>query len=268
MLKTQSLADRTAVITGAASGIGKAVAERFCQQGARVMLADRSSSVDEVAMLLADSGHDVASSRVEVTDALSVNGLVIETMERFGSLDILVHSAGVGIEKPFLETTLDEWQQVIDIDLTGTFLCAQAAARAMAEQRYGRIVMLSSTAGVRGGFRRAAYGAAKGGVISLTRVMAVELGPLGITVNSLAPGAIETEMVAQMHSPVTRRVYTQSIPQYRYGTPEETAAAAAFLASDDAAYINGHILPIDGGFLAAGLMDPAEQAAKAGLEPL
>ena len=180
--------------------------------------------------------------------------MVEAVVAEFGKLDILVHSAGVGIERGFLETTPEEWQRLIDIDLSGTFYCAQAAARAMAENRYGRIVTLSSSAGLRGGTGRAAYGAAKGGVVALTKVMAVELAPLGITANALAPGAIETELVARMHSDETRRVYRAGIPLDRYGTPDETAFAAVFLASEQAGYVTGHVLGVDGGFLAAGVM--------------
>jgi NAD(P)-dependent dehydrogenase (short-subunit alcohol dehydrogenase family) len=167
---------------------------------------------------------------------------------------VLVHSAGVGIEKSFLETSAEEWRRLIDIYLSGTFYCAQAAARKMVENQYGRIVLLSSTAGLRGGTGRTAYGAAKGGVIALTKVMAVELAQYGITANALAPGAIETELVARMHSDETRRVYRAGIPMDRYGTPEETAFTGVFLASEQAGYVTGHILGVDGGFLAAGIM--------------
>ena len=124
----------------------------------------------------------------------------------------------------------------------------------MAARRYGRIVTLASTAGIRGGTGRTAYGAAKGGVITLTKVMAVELAPLGITANTLAPGAIETELVRKMHSAETRVVYRRGIPLDRYGVPEEVAAAALFLASDEARYVTGAVLAVDGGFLAAGVM--------------
>jgi len=172
----------------------------------------------------------------------------------FGRVDILIHSAGVGLERPFLDTTDEEWRQLLDIDLTGTFVCCQVVARQMAKQRSGRIVVLASTAGIRGGTGRAAYGASKGGVITLTKVMAVELAPSGVAVNALAPGAIETELVAKMHSVETRAVYTAGIPMARYGSPEETANAALFLASDLASYITGHVLAVDGGFLAAGVM--------------
>lgn len=257
-----SFQSKVALVTGGASGIGREVVQQLADKGAHVVVADRAESCKDVAAAIASQGGNASAVVVDVAEASSVAGM-IDTIEATQSrLDILVHSAGVGIEKPFLETSVGDWQRVIDIDLTGTFLCCQAAARLMLKNRYGRIVNLASTAGVRGGFRRAAYGAAKGGVIALTKVMAVELGPLGITVNALAPGAIETELVAKMHSPETRRIYTNGIPLARYGTPAETAAAAVFLASEQAAYVNGHVLAVDGGFLGAGLMDPEEQLAK------
>ena len=137
----------------------------------------------------------------------------------------------------------------------GSGSIGQAVAREMKKKSYGRIVNLSSTAGLRGGTGRSAYGAAKGGVIALTKVMSVELAELGITVNALAPGAIETELVAKMHSKETRKIYRAAIPMDRYGTPEETAFSAVFLVSEQARYINGQVLGVDGGFLSAGLIN-------------
>ena len=145
--------------------------------------------------------------------------MIKEIINKYNRIDILIHSAGIGVEKLFLETTTNEWNKIINIDLSGTFFCAQACAKEMVKQQYGRIVSLASTAGIRGGTGRAAYGAAKGGVIALTKVMAVELAQYNITVNALAPGAIETELVAKMHSAETRKVYKAGIPMNRYGTP-------------------------------------------------
>ncbi len=246
-------AGRTALVTGGASGIGFAVARQLAELGAKIAIAD----IDIEAAHAATSrlpGAEVMVVQVDVRDPEDAANMIGAVVAKYGKLDILVHSAGVGIEKGFLETTAEEWQRLIDIDLSGTFYCAQAAARHMVDNGYGRIINLASTAGIRGGTGRTAYGAAKGGVITLTRVMAVELAAYGVTANALAPGAIETELVARMHSEETRRVYRAGIPLDRYGTPDETAFCAVFLASEQAGYITGHILGIDGGFLAAGIM--------------
>ena len=244
---------RVALVTGGASGIGFAVASQLAELGAKIAIAD--VNIDG-ARAAADklSNASIFAVQVDVQEPAEVVTMVDTVVDHYGKLDILVHSAGVGIEKSFLETTPEEWRRLIDIDLSGTFYCAQAAARKMVENQYGRIVLLSSTAGMRGGTGRTAYGAAKGGVIALTKVMAVELAQYGITANALAPGAIETELVARMHSDETRRVYRAGIPLDRYGTPEETAFTGVFLASEQAGYVTGHILGVDGGFLAAGIM--------------
>lgn len=241
---------RCAIVTGGASGIGRAVADRLTAEGARVAVVDIDSA--RAATVAEDLGGVAIHADLSQPDDAS--RMVAEAAAQLGSVDILVHSAGVGMEQTFLETTPAEWRRLIDIDLSGTFYACQAAARVMAERGYGRIVTLASTAGIRGGTGRAAYGAAKGGVIALTKVMAVELAAYGVTANALAPGAIETELVRKMHSEETRVVYRAGIPLDRYGTPEETAAAAVFLASEEAGYITGEVLAVDGGFLAAGVM--------------
>ena len=255
MTTTKTLVERTALITGAASGIGKATAEAFAAAGAHLALLDITDSVNDLAATLRERGAEVYATQVDITSASGIESALDQVCERFGQVDILFHCAGVGVEKPFLQTTQEDWQRIINIDLTGTFLCCQAVAKRMVPKQYGRIITVASTAGIRGGVGRAAYGAAKGGVITLTKVMAVELAEQGITVNALAPGAIDTELVAKMHSDHTRKIYTRAIPQKRYGTPQEVAAAAVFLASEAASYVNGHILSVDGGFLAAGLME-------------
>lgn len=256
-------ADNVAIVTGGASGIGREVARRIVQEGARVFVADRDlSAARRVVEELASRGAAADAVHVDVADPASVDAMVEHVVRAAGRIDILVHSAGVGVERLFLETTPQEWARIIDVDLTGTFLTCQAVARQMIQREYGRILTISSTAGVRGGTGRAAYGAAKAGVIGLTRVMAVELAPYGVTANTLAPGAIETELVQAMHSAETRRVYTAAIPANRYGTPDEVASAALFLVSEEARYITGHVLAVDGGFLAAGVMKKSAKAEK------
>jgi len=236
---------------------GFATARELRAAGAAVVLADIDEARLEAAVLeLRDAGGRVDAIRLDVANSADCDAAVAHAVAfGGGKLEILIHSAGIGVERLFLETSDAEWARIIDIDLTGTFYCNRAAGRVMAQAGYGRIVNLASTAGVVGGTGRAAYGAAKGGVVMLTRVLAVELATSGVTVNALAPGAIETELVARMHSQETRRTYTRAIPANRYGAPDEVAAAALFLASRTSGYVNGHVLAVDGGFLAAGILN-------------
>ena len=251
---------RTAIVTGGASGIGREVAEQLAVREAAVVIADANADgAAAVAEALTKGGRRALAIATDVTNPDDVARMIAETVAAFGGVDILVHSAGIGVERPFLETTLEEWRRVVDVDLTGTFVTGQAAAREMVKRGYGRIVNLASTAGLRGSGLRAAYGAAKGGVVILTQVMAVELAERGVTVNALAPGATETDMVRRMHSEDTRRIYRAAVPMNRNGEPTEIAAAALFLASEAASYVTGHVLAVDGGYTGAGLIyrDPA-----------
>lgn len=249
------LGGRVALVTGGASGIGRATAHALSEQGAAVIVADRNAeAAGELVGELRDAGRTAEILHLDVTDAAAVKREIAAIPARAGSLDILIHSAGVGMERPFLETSLEDWSRLIDVNLNGTFHVAQAAGAEMVRQGRGRIVLISSVAGLRGGTGRAAYGATKGAMAALGKVMAVELAPFGVTTNIIAPGAIETELVARMHDGATREAYLSGIPMGRYGTPEEVADTIAFLASDAAGYINGAILGIDGGFLGAGVM--------------
>lgn len=246
----------TALVTGGARGIGFAIAEQLARQGARIVIGDLDADQMQIARAaLEAAGAEAICVPLDVSSSQQCDSAV-EAATEFGGgkLDILVHSAGIGLERAFLDTSDEEWARMMDVDLSGAFYCCRAAGRKMKAAGYGRIVTIASTAGVAGGTGRAAYGSAKGGVIMLTRVLAVELATYGVTANALAPGAIETDLVAKMHSETTRRVYRRAIPADRYGTPEEVAAAAVFLASPAAAYVNGHVLAVDGGFLAAGVL--------------
>lgn len=249
------LSGRVALVTGGASGIGRASAFAIAARGATVVVADRNAEgAAEVANALKAVRPQARAVRLEVTDRRQVDEVVAGVAGEMGAIDILVHSAGVGMERKFLETSVEDWSRLIDINLNGTFHVAQATARVMAERRHGRIVLISSVAGLRGGTGRAAYGSTKGAIVALGKVMAVELGPLGVTTNIIAPGAIETELVKRMHDDETRRAYLRGIPLGRYGTPEEVADVITFLASDASAYLNGVVLGIDGGFLGAGVI--------------
>ncbi len=249
------LKDKIALITGGARGIGFATAETFLKAGAKVVIADINlDGAQDAARSLDPSLRDVMPIAVNVADPQSVDQMMTALLDRFGHLDLLLNNAGVGGNIPFLDTTLEDWNRIISINLTGAFLVAQAAARAMVKNGSGKIVNIASLSGQRGGNGRAAYGSAKAGLELLTKVMAVELAPYHINVNAIAPGAIETEMAKFAHDEATRAAYHYLIPMDRYGTPYEIADAALFLCSDDSRYLQGHTINVDGGFLAAGLM--------------
>ncbi len=248
----ERLAGKVALVTGGARGIGLAVARAFVREGALVTVADINAG--GAAQAAAGLGERATGLAVNVADQASVQAMVDAITGRHGRLDILVNNAGVGGNTPFLETRLEDWNRIIGINLTGAFMVAQAAAREMARGGGGKIVNIASLSGQRGGNGRAAYGAAKAGLELLTKVMAVELAEHGINVNNIAPGAIETEMAKFAHDQATRAAYNYLIPMTRYGTPEEIADAAVFLCSDEARYVHGHTLNVDGGFREAGLM--------------
>jgi NAD(P)-dependent dehydrogenase (short-subunit alcohol dehydrogenase family) len=256
------LTNKVAVITGSGRGIGREMARLFAAEGARVAVADvNEDTARQTAGEITAAGGEALAAGTDITVPAQVEALVRAVLGRWGRLDVLVNNAGVGLNRPCLETTPEEWDYVLRTNLTGTFLCAQAAARVMVRQGGGRIVNVASISGQRGGQGRAAYGSAKAGVILLTKVMAVELAPQGVAVNAIAPGPVDTDQSRCNHTPATRRAYHDRIPQRRYGEHREIAAAALFLASDEASFVNGAVLNVDGGFAAAGLMfDPREDA--------
>ena len=250
-----TLDGQTAIVTGGASGIGLATARMLAGMGANVVIADCNEEAGhQVAEGLAKDGTGSLFVRTDVSEPGDAHALMTAAASCFGSLEILMHFAGIGMERPALDTTIEDWNRIIAVNLTGSFLVMRAAGSVMVEAGYGRIVSMSSTAGERGGTGRAAYGASKGGVAALTRVMALEWAGSGVTVNTLAPGATDTALVQKMHDSETRRAYLQGIPMDRYGVPEEVAAAAVYLALPQSGYITGVTLPVDGGFMSSGVI--------------
>jgi NAD(P)-dependent dehydrogenase (short-subunit alcohol dehydrogenase family) len=244
---TPRLAGKIALVTGGLSGIGEATAQRMVEEGATVIAADVSASTDEL------GAGTLLPLRMDVADPDSVAAAIGAVVARFGRLDCLVNSAGIGKDIPFLDTPLETFDRILAVNLRGTFIVGQAAARAMRGTGGGAIVNIASVSGMTGNVGRSAYGASKGGVVLLSRVMAVDLAADGIRVNVLAPGPVETPMVVQMHSTALRERWMKRIPLGRYGQPEEMASAAAFLCSDEASFITGHVLAVDGGFLGSGV---------------
>jgi NAD(P)-dependent dehydrogenase (short-subunit alcohol dehydrogenase family) len=203
---------------------------------------------------LRNAGGDAEALGADVGDPAGADALTQAALDRFGRVDILVNNAGIGLNKLFMNTTPEDIDRVMRVNVTGAMLCSQAALRVMLPRGYGRIVNIVSISAVVGNIGRTAYGASKAALLLMTKVMAVELGGQGVTVNAIAPGPIETEMAAAIHTAQTRQAFQARTPTHRYGTPDEIPAAAVFLASDQAGYVNGTTLTVDGGFAVAGLM--------------
>ena len=248
------LTGKTAIVTGAARGIGHAIATRLWQEDARVVFADidRDEAVQAVADISGGDGRARAVS-VDVSDRASVEAMVSNTVGAWGKVDILVSNAGIMDRMPFLEMTEGFWDRVHGINLRGAFLCGQVVARQMVAQRTpGRIVNVASNSGIFGGRGRAAYGASKAGLINLTQTMAIELAEHGINVNAVAPGPTKTgPHIPEEPWPSVK----ERMPLGRFGTPEEIAAVAAFLASDECSFVTGHVYAVDGGYTVAGIME-------------
>lgn len=244
---------KVAVVTGGARGIGLAIGEWFLAQGWRIALIDiDAATLDATGRRLADPTR-VLTPPCDVSDPAQVQATIDRIAAHFGRLDALVNNAGVAVFKPIGQTSFEEWRQVLSVNLDGAFLCTQAAAPHMRRAGGGAVVNIASISGLRASTLRVAYGTSKAALIHLTKQQAVELGTVGIRVNAIAPGPVETEMAKLVHSVAIRSDYHDVIPLERYGTTEEIASAVGFLCSPAASYVNGQVLAVDGGFDAAGV---------------
>ena len=248
-----SATPNVALVTGAARGIGLATARRFLAEGWRVALLDIEGELLKGAVAgIADPGNTLALT-CDVSDAAGVAAAIDAIGKRFGRLDALVNNAGIADFTPIMETSDADWSRVMEVNLTGPFLCTKAAVPVMREQGGGAIVNITSISGLRASTLRSAYGTSKAGLAHLTKQLAVELAAVGIRVNAVAPGPVETAMAKAVHTPEIRADYHDAIPLNRYGLEEELAEAIFFLCSDRSSYITGQILAVDGGFDAAGI---------------
>ena len=247
------LSGKTAIVTGSARGIGRAIALRFANDGADVVInyVRSTAGAQEVAQAVRAQGRQALVVQADVSQRSQVETLLQQTLEVFGKVDILVSNAGIVIDKPFVESTDDDWQAAIETNLHGFFNCCRVILPHMMARQYGRIIATGSVIVDTGNFGRNKYAvctASKGGIVAMVKPLAVEAAPYGITVNAVSPGYIATDMMHEIDA-AGREAIKRVIPAGRYGIPEEVAAAMAFLASDEAAYITGQVLRVNGGMV-------------------
>lgn len=249
---------KSALVTGAGGGLGGAMARRFAAEGASVLCTDRDMTRAKRTAADIEAAAGIAVPfQADVADPAQCEAQVAETVSSFGKIDILVNNAGISMHKLALDTTLEDWNRVLGINLTGSWLTAQAAARRMVDAGGGRIIQIGSISGQRGNMGGAAYGASKAASMHICKVLATELSGQGVMVNAIAPGPIETGL--SHHGPTRKRAYTERIPIGEYGTAEAVANAALYFASDECIWTTGTILNVDGGYGAQGASyDPQE----------
>ena len=250
---SQTTTTPVAVVTGGARGIGLAVAQWFLAHGHRVALWDVDAATLQATEAALDDPGRVLAVACDVSNPDQVAAATAQVVARFGRIDALVNNAGVAVFKPIGQTTFEEWQTVLATNLNGPFLCTQAIAPVMLKTGGGSVVNIASISGLRASTLRVAYGTSKAALIHLTKQQATELGTVGIRVNAVAPGPVDTEMAKLVHSVAIRSDYHDAIPLERYGTTEEIANVVGFLCSAAASYVNGQVLAVDGGFAAAGV---------------
>ena len=250
-------AQKVALVTGAARGIGLATAKRFLTDGWCVALLDIDNETLNRTHTELPRSDAIIAICCDVADAAGVARALAIVTKQFGRLDALINNAGIAIFKPILDVTFEDWSRVLAVNLTGPFLCAQAAAPLMRDSGGGAIVNITSISGLRASTLRAAYGTSKAGLAHLTQQQAIEFASFGIRVNAVAPGPVDTAMAKSVHTPEIRAAYHDAIPLNRYGLEEELAEAIFFLCSDRASYITGQTIAVDGGFEATGIGLPA-----------
>lgn len=238
--------DKIIVVTGAARGIGLCIAENFIRKGGKIVLCDLDEKA--VAQAAEKLGNGTLGVRANVTSADDIENLFAKTMETFGRVDVVVNNAGITRDTLLIRMSEKDWDMVLDINLKGAFLVSKTAAKIMMKQRSGRIVNISSVVGLSGNAGQANYSASKAGLIGLTKTAAKELAARGITVNAVAPGFIETEMTEKL-SDAAKEMFLKNIAVKRAGTTDDIASAVMFLASDEASYITGQVLAVDGGLI-------------------
>jgi 3-oxoacyl-[acyl-carrier protein] reductase len=244
------MSDQVAIVTGASRGIGRAIAIALASQGVKVIVnyAKSSAGAEEVVKIITEAGGEAIALQADVSKAEEIDSLVQQTLEKYSRIDILVNNAGITRDTLLLRMKPEDWQAVIDLNLTGVFLCTRAVTKTMIKQKSGRIINIASVAGQMGNPGQANYSAAKAGVIGFTKTVAKELASRGITVNAVAPGFIETDMTSNLKN----EEILKFIPLNRFGKPEEIAGMVRFLATDPAsAYITGQVFNVDGGMVMA-----------------
>ena len=240
------LTGKTAIVTGASRGIGRGIAHTLAARGAVVVAAARGENAAATVTEIRDAGRQAEIGSVDVTDPVSVDALVAGVLQRHGRIDILVNNAGIARDQLMLRMKRDDWDQVLSTNLTAAFICVQAVLKPMIKQRGGRIVSISSVVGQMGNAGQVNYAASKAGLIGFSKALAREVASRSITVNVVTPGLVETDMTKAI-TEKAQADWASAIPLGRLGTVNEVAAAVCFLASDEAAYITGHVLAVNGG---------------------
>lgn len=241
--------DKVVLVTGSARGIGKSIAEHFAEKGAQLIIIDLiEDAINETVHEMNSKGYKAVGIKCDITSEDEVKQLMKDVYERFASIDVLINNAGITADTLLIRMNKNDWDKVLNVNLTGTFICTQKAVKYMMKQRSGKIVNLSSVIGFIGNFGQANYAATKGGIIAFTKSVAKEMASRNINVNAIAPGFIQSDMTDKLPEEIQQK-YLENIPMKRFGTPDDVAKLALFLCSSFADYITGQTIIIDGGMI-------------------